>query len=277
LKYRYKINESGRNFTNYITVVPSRTNDTFDYSETLSNIDYKKEYIFEFVLEDEAMIVYSGEQVLEKGEAIFRIGEDYTRTNGRMLDQNGAEITNGLSKYRTGGVEIDPDTTLEELVLTEKNVPSGGFWYVRTMFYSTKTATSNRTQVAYPYGNSVTRAGIYTRVYKNGTGWSEWQGIGLSNASGESVGNASLGELSIEWGKVTVTPVANTPTTQVVYFNKTYQQPPVVVVSASTGVIGTGVLGVAVAGVATNYATLVITRTNTVPTGIHFLVIGKVA
>jgi hypothetical protein len=277
LKYRYKINESGRNFTNYITVVPSRTNDTFDYSETLSNIDYKKEYIFEFVLEDEAMIVYSGEQVLEKGEAIFRIGEDYTRTNGRMLDQNGAEITNGLSKYRTGGVEIDPDTTLEELVLTEKNVPSGGFWYVRTMFYSTKTGTSNRTQVAYPYGNSVTRAGIYTRVYKNGTGWSEWKGIGLSNASGESVGNASLGELSIEWGKVTVTPVANTPTTQVVYFNKTYQQPPVVVVSASTGVIGTGVLGVAVAGVATNYATLVITRTNTVPTGIHFIVIGKVA
>ena len=277
MKYRYKINESGRNFTNYITVVPSRTNDTFDYSETLSNIDYKKEYIFEFVLEDEAMIVYSGEQVLEKGEAIFRIGEDYTRTNGRMLDQYGAELTNGLSKYRTGGVDIDPDTTLEDLVLTETNVPSGGFWYIRTMFYSTKTSTSNRTQVAYPYGNSVIKAGIYTRVYKNGTGWSEWQGIGLSNASGESVGNASLGELSIEWGKVTVTPVANTPTTQVVYFNKTYQQPPVVVVSASTGVIGTGVLGVAVAGVATNYATLVITRTNTVPTGIHFLVIGKVA
>lgn len=276
LKYRYKVNEAGSTFTNYITVDPPRTNDTFDYSATLSNIDYKKEYIFEFVLEDEAMIVYSGAQILESGEAVFRVGEDYTRTNGRIIDKNGTELLNGLSKYRTGGKDIDPNTTLEELVLTETNVPSGGFWYVKTMFYSTKTATSNRTQVAYPYGNSAIKSGIYTRVYTNGSGWSEWKGIGLANALGESVGNASVGEVSVEWGKVTVTPVANTPTNQVVYFNKTYQQPPLVVVAASTGVIGTGVLGVAVAGVATNYATLVITRTNAVPTGIHFLVIGKV-
>ncbi len=191
LKYRYKANEAGSYFTNYIQVDPAKTNDTFDFTATLQNIDYQKEYIFEFVLEDEAMIVYSGEQILEKGEAIFRIGEDYTRTNGRMLNENGAEI-------------------------------------------------------------------------------------GKANASGESVGNASMGDLSIEWGKVVVTPVANTPTTQVVYFNKTYTEPPVVIVTASTGVIGTGVQGVAVAGIAKNYATLVITRINTVPTGIHFAVIGKV-
>ena len=194
LTYRYKPNEIGSTFTNDVTLTSKdipRTNDTFDYSVTLQNIDYQKEYIFEFVLEDEAMIVYSGEQILEKGEAIFRIGEDYTRTNGRMLNENGAEI-------------------------------------------------------------------------------------GKANASGESVGNASMGDLSIEWGKVVVTPVANTPTTQVVYFNKTYTEPPVVIVTASTGVIGTGVQGVAVAGIAKNYATLVVTRINTVPTGIHFAVIGKV-
>ena len=276
LKYRYK--EEGGTYTDYITVSPNRTNDTFDYSKTINDIDYQKQYVFEFVAEDKAMLVSSGERKLEKGEAIFRIGQDYTKTNGRILDNFGTEVLNGMSKYRTGGTDIDPNTTLEELILTETNTPTGGFWYIKTMFYSTKTATSNRTQIAYTYASDFVspRAGIYTRSYINGTGWSAWQGLGLSNASGESVGNASLGEMSVEWGKVVITPVANTPTTQVVYFGKTYKQPPIVVVSASTGVIGTGVLGVAVAGVTTTYATLVITRINAVPTGIHFAVIGKV-
>lgn len=280
LRYRYK--QEGGTYTDY-TEVPiddiPRTNDTFDYTVTLNNIDYRKQYVFEFVLEDNAMIVSSGEKVLEKGEAIFRIGQDYTKTNGRILDNSGTEVVNGLAKYKTGGIDIDPNTTLEELVLTETNTPTGGFWYVRTLFYSTKTATSNRTQIAYSYASSFIspRAGIYTRTYINGTGWSEWQGLGITNASGESVGNSSLGEMYVEWGKVTVTPVANTPTTQVVYFGKTYKQPPIVLVTASTGVIGTGVLGVAVAGITTTYTTLVITRINTVPTGIHFIVIGKVA
>lgn len=277
LKYRYKV--EGGTYGDYITVEPARTNDTFDYSETISNIDYQKQYIFEFVVEDKAMVVSSGERILEKGEAIFRIGQDYTKTSGRILDNYGTELTNGLSKYKTGGVDIDPNTTLEELVLTETNTPTGGFWYVRTIFYSSKTATSNRTQIAYTYASNFLspRAGIYTRTYINGTGWSEWQGLGLANASEESVGNASVGEMSVEWGKVVITPVANTPTTQVVYFGKAYKQPPIVVVSASTGVIGTGVLGVAVAGITTTYATLVVTRINNVPTGIHFAVIGKVA
>ena len=279
LKYRYK--QEGGTYTDYIEVpiddIP-RTNDTFDYTVTLNNIDYQKQYIFEFVLEDSAMIVSSGERILEKGEAIFRIGTDYTKTNGRILDDYGTQVLNGMSKYRTGGVDIDPDTTLEELVLTETNTPTGGFWYIRTMFYSNKTATSNRTQIAYPYASSYTtsRAGLFIRTYINGTGWGEWQGLGLSNASAESVGNASLGEMSIEWGKVTVTPVANTPTNQVVYFGKTYKQPPIVLPVASTGVIGTGVLGVSVVGVTTTYVTLGITRINTVPTGFHFAVIGKV-
>ena len=206
LKYRYKANEVGSSFTDYkiLTINDvARTNDTFDYTETLQDIDYKKEYIFEFVLEDAAMIVTSGEQKLEKGQAIFRIGEDYTRTNGRILDQNGTEVTNGLSVYRTGGVEIDPDVTLEDLVLTETNTP-GGFYYIRTMFYSTKTTTSNRTQVAYPYAYSATiKACTYMRTYVAGIGWSNW----------------SLISARCETGWVTITPsAANTPTAVYVAF-----------------------------------------------------------
>ncbi len=280
LKYRYKTNESGSTFTSYTTLTSNdipRTNDTFDYSVTLQNIDYRKEYIFEFVLEDKAMVVYSGTQKLESGQAILRTGKDYIRTSGRIIDRFGTSVHNGLSQYNTGGVSINPNTTLEELILTETNTP-GGFWYIKTMFYSDKSTTAARTQIAYPYASTyqTQRKGIYVRSYANGS-WTSWRAIGIAAASGESIGSAEIGELSVEWGKVTITPVANTPTNQVVYFNKTYSQPPVVLVSASTGVIGTGVLGVSVVGTTTTYATLGVTRINTVPTGIHFLVIGRVA
>ena len=82
LKYRYK--EEGGTYGDYVTVTPTITNNTFSYTETLSDIDYQKQYTFEFVVEDEAMVVSSGEKILEKGEAIFRIGKDYTKTNGRI-------------------------------------------------------------------------------------------------------------------------------------------------------------------------------------------------
>jgi hypothetical protein len=258
LKYRYKPNETGSTFTDYIQVDTPRTNDTFDYSATLENIDYRKEYIFEFVLEDKAMIVFSGEQKLEKGQAIFRIGEDYTRTNGRMLDEYGTTVANGLSVYRTNGVEIDPDVTLEDLVLTETNTPTGGFWYIRTMFYSTKTPTSNRTQVAYPYAYSATiKACAYMRTYVAGIGWSNW----------------SLISARCETGWITITPTAaNTPTAVYVAFKNSYNKVPNVVVSAGSGAIGTQVLGVSTNGITTTGVNIVLTRTNTTPTTVHFQV-----
>lgn len=259
LKYRYK--EEGGTYNNYVTVTASKTNDTFDYSTTLNNIDYRKQYIFEFVVEDAAMVVSSGEKVLEKGEAIFRVGHDYTRTNGRILDDYGTELVNGLAKYKTGGTDINPDTTIEELVLTETNTPTGGFWYVRTLFYSTKTATSNRTQIAYPYAyDSNVRACSYMRTYVNGTGWSQWA---LTGARSES-------------GWVTITPVANTPTAVYVAFKNKYNKIPNVVTSAGSGVVGTQVLGTATNGITTTGVNIVLTRTNTVPTTVYFQVLEEV-
>lgn len=256
LKYRYKA--EGGTYGDYITVVPNRTNDTFDYSATIENIDYQKQYYFEFVVEDKAMSVSSGEKILEKGESVFRIGKDYTRTNGRILDKFGTEVMNGMSKYRTGGVDIDPNTTLDELILTETNTPTGGFWYVKTMFYATKTATSNRTQVAYPYAyDSNIRACTYMRTYVNGTGWSNWA---LVSARGEA-------------GWVTITPSApNIPTTVYVAFKNTYNKIPNVVTSVASGVVGTQVLGSSTNGITTTGVNIVITRTNTVPTTVYFQV-----
>lgn len=261
LKYRYKANEAGSSFTDYKTLTindVARTNDTFDYTETLQNIDYKKEYIFEFVLEDAAMIVTSGEQKLEKGQAIFRIGEDYTRTNGRILDESGTVVNNGLSVYRTGGVDIDPNNTIEDLILTETNVPTGGFWYIRTMFFSTKSVEANRTQVAYPYAyDYAVKACAYMRTYVAGIGWSNW----------------SLISARCETGWVTITPsAANTPTAVYVAFKNSYNKIPNVVVSAGTGVVGTQVTGVSTNGITTTGVNIVLTRTNTTPTTIYYQV-----
>lgn len=261
LKYRYKPKESGSAFTNYVTISSSnitKTNNTFDYSTTLQNIDYKKEYIFEFVLEDKAMTVQSGEKKLESGQAIFRIGKDYTRTNGRILDKTGTEIPNGLSIYRTGGVDIDPNVTLEELILTETNTPSGGFWYVRTMFYSTRTKEANRTQIAYPYSYSTDiKACTYMRTYVAGVGWSGWSLVGAR----------------CETGIITITPsAANTPTAVYVAFKNSYNKIPNVVVTAATGAIGTQVTGVSTNGISKTGVNIVLNRTNTTATTVHFIV-----
>ena len=255
LKYRYRV--EGGSYGEYITVDPPRTNDTFDFSETISNIDYQKQYYFEFVAEDKAMVVSSGERILEKGESIFRIGQDYTRTNGRILDNYGTEVMNGMSKYKTGGVDIDPNTTLEELVLTETNTPTGGFWYIKTMFYSTKSATSNRTQVAYPYAyDSNVRACEYMRTYVAGTGWSNWALVGARSES----------------GFVTITPVANTPTAVYVAFKNTYNKIPSVVTNVGSGVVGTQVLGSSTNGITKTGVNIVVTRTNATPTTVYFQV-----
>lgn len=256
LKYRYK--EAGGTYGEYITVEPNRTNDTFDYSETINNIDYRKQYIFEFVVEDRAMIVSSGEKILAKGEAIFRIGQDYTKTKGRILDNYGTEVLNGMSRYRQNGIDIDPNTTIEELILTETNTPTGGFWYVKTMFYANKTITANRTQIAYPYAyDSNVRACTYMRTYINGIGWSNWA---LVSARSES-------------GWVTITPkAANTPTAVYVAFKNTYNKIPNVVTSVASGVIGTQVLGCSTNGITKTGVNIVLTRTNTTPTTVHFQV-----
>lgn len=89
-----------------------------------------------------------------------------------MYDKYDTLMGNGLAAYGSaseGG--IDPDTTLESLVLTSLNTPkSGTFFYITTYFYNSKSVTSARTQVAYPYN---AESSLYLRYYKSGT-WSDW-------------------------------------------------------------------------------------------------------
>lgn len=100
-----------------------------------------------------------------------------TRKNAHQIrkpiyDRFDIVIANGLAAYGgSGDAAIDPDTTTEELVLTNKNTPiSGQFMYIRTMFYNTKSATANRAQIATPYK---IEGQLYHRFYFGGE-WSDW-------------------------------------------------------------------------------------------------------
>ncbi len=117
-----------------------------------------------------------------KGLAIGKISE---KANGfeigmPVFDRFGTIVGNGLAHYESGGT-TNPDTTTEELILTSINTPiSGAYYFIRTMFYSAKTATANRTQIAIPYGSASSgvianhKRSNFRRHYVNGIGWSEW-------------------------------------------------------------------------------------------------------
>ena len=107
-------------------------------------------------------------KVAEKASA-FEVGL-------RMYDQYGMHVSNGMSLYGGAANPIDPDTTTEHLILTNENTPTVGLWYVETVFYSTKTVTSDRRQTAMPYR----RGGVtYSRYYTAGA-WSEWESEALA-------------------------------------------------------------------------------------------------
>jgi hypothetical protein len=91
--------------------------------------------------------------------------------NMPIYDQYDTRILNGLSFYESGG-STNANTTIEELFLSTVNTPTSDFWYVRQIFYGSKTATATRIQIAEPYDKN--NASHYRRVYINGSGWSAW-------------------------------------------------------------------------------------------------------
>ena len=87
---------------------------------------------------------------------------------------------------------------------------------------------------------------------------------------------ALSGKSLLESGWVTITPKANEPTAAYVTFKKHYNKIPVVLVTASSGVIGTKVLGAATNGITNDGVNIVVTRTDTTPTSVYYYVFGEV-
>ena len=257
-------------------------------NKIISNISSDNEYDFRITATDyfgttpKNYPLSSGFTILDvnasgKGLAIGKVSNKNAFQIGMAaFDRFDTEILNGLSKYESGGA-IDVNTTIEELVLSSTNTPTTGFWYVKTMFYSTKTATTNRTQIAYPYNKNLP---TYYRYYINGTGWSAWK-VGdikeykIDDGSGYVwFGNGFL----IQWGIISITPsAANTVTNITVKFPKEYDYIPKV--EAIPKVAYPNIVTSSIGGGTTTEASkqsmvIYMTRTNTIATVFQWLAIG---
>ncbi len=100
-----------------------------------------------------------------------------------VYDKFNKRINNGLCMYASAG--IDPNTTLDELILTNhaNNPVSGKYFCIRTMFYNTKSASTNRVQYAVPYAADNS---MYYRFYFNST-WSAWKRLVNADDLGDYV------------------------------------------------------------------------------------------
>lgn len=91
-----------------------------------------------------------------------------------------------------------------------------------------------------------------------------------------SVSYIVLGSLMIAWGRVGITPVANTPTSVNIAFPREFQTPPAIIVTPNSRVAGTQVTGWGYAGVTTTGTEIWITRTNAEDSNLCWVAIGGV-
>lgn len=170
VKYRCRV-VGGSYPSEYTPMTLSQNGNRYTATKNLTGLDYQKTYEFEVVAQDSlSKVTLSNVRV--KSAPVFDWGENDFKFNVPVYDEIGSLIGNGLAKYSgSGDAAIDPNTTTEHLILTNKNAPLDAFYYVFTMFYSAKTASNNRAQLAIPYKVSEP---ICHRRYIDGT-WSAWE------------------------------------------------------------------------------------------------------
>ena len=94
------------------------------------------------------------------------------RADKNIYDKHGTIVRNGVAVYRdSNGNAFDANTTNEHCIVTSTNAPTASNHYIITYFYSDKSGTKNRTQIALPYRTS---GAMYHRFYNNGT-WTSWK------------------------------------------------------------------------------------------------------
>lgn len=151
----------------------------------------------------------------------------HTHSNKTVLDgitSSKVSRWNNVAYYESGG-STDVNTTTEELVLSSTNTPDSSLWYVQTIFYGSKSASSNRVQVAYGYNLNKP---IMSRYCLNGS-WSEWVTSDVMDANiSDYEGYIWYANGVLEqWGRVNISPTAaNTVTSATIYFPITYDNIP---------------------------------------------------
>lgn len=256
----------------------------------ISSISNNNSYDFRVLVTDffetdisKSYSLSTGQPILDikadgKGIAFFRVSDKKIFQVGKdIFDRFDTRIPNGLAAYGGGSNQIDPDTTIESLILTDQKTPYGGFAYIRTIFYSTKSVTSNRTQIAYPYNTN--KCSCY-RYYISGTGWSDWKASDIQDLNVvDTTGRIWFGNgLLIQWGRLAITPTAaNTVTQGTITFPVSYDYTPRVEASPNVSVPNLVTTSV---GTGTTYEVgkskmiIYMTRTNTASTIFQWMAIG---
>lgn len=88
LKWRYRL--SGGTWSDYTTVTPTITNNTFSFTATLgTNFDYQQSYEFEFVADDQLMKNVKESKPVTQGKPIIDIGKNDVVVNGKINSNSG--------------------------------------------------------------------------------------------------------------------------------------------------------------------------------------------
>jgi len=99
-------------------------------------------------------------------------------------------VTDASVGLNVGGSTVDPNTADQHVILTNHaNSPSASaYWHITTTFYSTKTSTSNRGQVAVQYngGNQVWARSFYS------PSWTAWVRCDQGNASSSATASTLM-------------------------------------------------------------------------------------
>lgn len=227
--------------------------------------------------------------------SVFLQASSYTAADilSKLLTVDGSG--SGLDADKLDGVELSDIYSKYDLILLGtdnlNDKTTTGTYYQR----SDANATSGRnypitnagilsvyfgsswiTQKYIRYSDGIT----YVRYHQgwDPIGWSSWKrtdGMEQSKSLGTEGGYYVFHTgLKICWGKVTITPVANTPTTASVTFPITFNSNPALFGGAVTSVPGTQVTGYTVASTSTTGCVCYLTRTNTTATSMYWLAIG---
>lgn len=202
----------------------------------------------------------------------------HSHANKAVLDgitSDKVNIWNNIPLYENGGT-TDANTTVEELILTKVNAPTTDFWYIETLFYGSKSTSSNRKQIAYSYKFD---APIYTRYYISGV-WSEWTTGELKSSSiSDYEGHLWFKNgMLLQWGQVNIKPTAaNTVTNTRITFTQAYDFPPFITAIPQVAYpadVNTSVGGGASDGEAKTGITIYMTRSNTSETTFRWFSVG---
>lgn len=202
----------------------------------------------------------------------------HSHTNKAVLDgitSSNISRWSNIAFYESGG-STNVNTTTEELVLSSTNTPDSSLWYVQTIFYNSKSATSNRVQIAYGYSANKP---IMSRYYINSS-WTAWTSKDvISSSFSDYEGYVWFANGLLEqWGRASITPTAaNTVTSATITFPYAYDNAPHISAIPQVGtpnIVTTAVGGGTTLAAAKSSMIIYTTRTNTTATNYRWKAIG---